>query len=391
MRIHDGDSTYLNFDNVDDLFQTPLQITDTSEKALSYSYNVQEKQVEDTLIWHKRLGHMSHSYMQHMLNHKLAQGVSLSKVHDFTCDDCHRGKMTQKPYSKTVEKAPVTQKLALVHIDICGPLHTSRHGYKYFASITDDATRYRWILLLKTKDEVFNKFKEWLPYAETQSKKKLKALRSDHGPEFTNYAFENFLKSKGIDHDYSIAFHPQQNGVAERFNRTLEEKTRTMLITAQLPVSYWEYAMKYATWLINRSASKSLLAEKMTPYEAWTGRKANLGGVHTFGCMAVCLIPKVKRDHKLSPTGEWLLYLGMSEDHKAWLLVNPTSGKEAEVRSAAIYEEKWLKTWRKDNNLPVEPDQVPFERQVDPEPPQRNFRELFQSQLTNDGNGIENS
>ena len=66
-----------------------------------------------------------------------------------------------------------------------------------------------------------------------------------------------------------------------------------MLITAQLPVSYWEYAMKYATWIINRLAASRLLKDKLTPYEAWTGRKANLAGVHTFGCMAVCLVPKI--------------------------------------------------------------------------------------------------
>ena len=116
-------------------------------------------------------------------------------------------------------------------------------------------------------------------------------------------------------------------------------------VTVELPVGYWEYALKYATWLINRAPSSTLLTEKLTPYEAWTGRKANFGGVHTLGCMAVCLIPKIKRDHKLAPSREWLLYLGMSEDHKAWLLVNPTSGKEAEVRSAAFHENKTLKSW----------------------------------------------
>ena len=231
--------------------------------------------------------------------------------------------------------------------------------------------------MLKSKDEVYPKFKEWLPYAETQSEKKLKAISSDHGPEFMSYAFETFLKERGIDHDYSIPFHPQQNGVAERFNRTLEEKTMTMPITAQLPVSYWEYAMKYATWLINRSTSSSLLAEKLTPYEAWTGRKANLGGVHTFGCMAVCLIPKIKRDHKL--VREWLLFLGMSEDHKPWLLVNPQSGKEAEVRSAAFHEDKWLNTWRKERNQPVESTQVPFERQDERAPPPHYFGDLLRA------------
>ena len=129
---------------------------------------------------------MSQSYMENMVQQKLAQGVPLSKVHAFTYDDCHRRDITQKPYSKLAKKAQVTEKLTLVHIYICGPFHTSRHGYKYFAPITDDATRYKWILLLKKKDEVFLRFKEWLPYAETLSEKKLKALRSDHGSEFTS-------------------------------------------------------------------------------------------------------------------------------------------------------------------------------------------------------------
>ena len=111
-----------------------------------------------------------------------------------------------------------------------------------------------------------------------------------------------------------------------------------MLIIAQLPVSYWEFAMKHATWLINRSATSRLLGEKLTPYEAWIGRKANLGGVHTFVCMGVCLVRKLKRDHKLSPTGEWLLLLWMSEDYKDWLLVNPNTGIYVEVRFAAFHE-----------------------------------------------------
>ena len=384
MKIYKGSETFLTFELKENLFQTCLQITEKVNAQLDQSFNVQNKKVIDehaTLNWHKRLGHMSQAYMKHLLKHELALGFPLSNVSDFTCDDCHRGKIIQQPYSKDVEKLPVTEKLGLVHIDICGPFPTSRHGYKYFAAITDDATRYRWLLLLRKKEEMFSKFSEWLPYAETQSEKKLKALRSDHGPEFTSYAFEDFLRSKGIDHQYSIAFHPPQNGVAERLNRTLEDKTRTMLITAKLPVGYWEYAMKYATWLINRSASSSLLNQKLTPYEAWTGKKASVAGVHTFGCMAVCYVPKIKRDHKLSPTGEWLLYLGMSEDHKAWLLVNPSNGKETEVRSAHFHENKYLKDWRSDNNMAIEETVVPFEKQETLPQPQRDFKSMYRSEV----------
>ena len=219
----------------------------------------------------------------------------------------------------------------------------------------------------------------WYGY-HSHSEKKLKALRSDHCPEFTSYAFEKFLKERGNDHDFSIAFHPPQNGVAERFNRTLEEKTRTMLITAQLPVSYWEYAMKYATWIIDRSATSRQLNDKLTPYEAWIGRKANLAGAHTFGCMAVRLIAKIKRDHKLSPIKEWLLFLSMSEDHKAWPLVNPENGKE--VRSAAFHEDKWLKTWRMERKKEALDTQAFVERGKEIAPPQKTFGDLLRSQLT---------
>ena len=148
------------------------------------------------------------------------------------------GEISQKPYPKEVEKALVKRKFALVHIHKCGIFHICRHGYKYFTSITDDATRYQWILPLKTKDDIIPKFQKWLPYVETLSEIKTQTLRSDQAAEFTNDAFKNLLKERGIDHDYSVTYHHQHNGVAERFNRTLEEKkTKMMMITAQLRVS----------------------------------------------------------------------------------------------------------------------------------------------------------
>jgi hypothetical protein len=104
VRICDDQYTYLNFYQQGNLFQTKLTITHNSEQALSFSYNVQEKHGESTLTWHKRLGHMSHRYMKHMVHHKLAHGVPLSNVQDFTCEDCHRGKMMQKPYPKEAER-----------------------------------------------------------------------------------------------------------------------------------------------------------------------------------------------------------------------------------------------------------------------------------------------
>ena len=290
------------------------------------------------LAWHKKLGHASHGAMQIMVKHNMAHGLPFKFVPKFKCHDCEIAKLTQQPY-QLAQHLPSTEKLGLVHTDICGPVPTSMEGYRYFATLTDDATRFKWILPLKTKGEVITKIIEWLPYAERQSGAKMKAIRSDHGMEFKSSTLENFLKERGIEHQFSIVYHPPQNGVAERTNRTLVERTRAMLLTARMPTKYWKHAMEYALWLINRSPSKALEDKRMSPYEAWHGKKANLAGVHTFGCKVNGFIPKALRDNKFSPSGQPLVFLGMSDNHKGWVLYNPIRRTYEVVRTAKFHDD----------------------------------------------------
>ena len=81
--------------------------------------------------------------------------------------------------------------------------------------------------------------------------------------------------------------------------------------------------MEYVLWLLNRSPSKALEDKKMTPYEAWHGKKANLAGIHIFGCKVNGFIPKALRDNKFSPSAKPLVFLGMSDNHKGWVLYDP--------------------------------------------------------------------
>jgi len=157
--------------------------------------------------------------------------------------------------------------------------------------------------------------------------------------EFKSNAFETFLKERGIEHQFSIIYHPPQNGVAERTNRTLVERTRAMLLTARMTTKYWKHAMEYALWLINRSPSKALEDKMMTPYEAWHGKKANLAGIHIFGCKVNGFIPKALRENKFSPSAKSLLFLGMSDNHKGWVLYNPSTRTYEVVRSAKFHDE----------------------------------------------------
>ena len=375
----------------DGLFRVSFKTVHNSE--LAFTASTLEK--HDVMDWHCRLGHPSYGVMKKMINKEMVEGVPEAvrleinltgkDVPKFDCPLCHEAKMTQKPYEEA-EHLGVEDKLGLVHSDICGPLPPSKEGYKYFLTLTDDATRYKWIYFLKQKSEVPTKIKEWIPFAKTQSKGcLLRRLRTDNGGEFTSNDFEEFLKSKGIKHEYSIAFHPPQNGVAERINRTLVEKTRVMLLDAQLPVSYWRYAMQYATWLLNRTYSRAL-KENMTPYEAWSGYKPSLRGVWQFGSMAVGYEPKPLRDNKFSSPGKWLCFMGMSENHKGWILIDPVSKKEQIVRSAKFYDGftlAWWRRWRHDlekgtasNEFGVEvrPEELKVVEEIDeplPDPPPR--------------------
>ena len=138
--------------------------------------------------------------------------------------------------------------------DICGKVNAkSFGGAEYFLTFTDVKTRYTWVYLLKTKDEVFKRFKEWKVMAENIVGRKLKVLRSDNGGEYIGKQFQEFLKSEGVHHELTVPKNHQQNGVAERLNRTPLEMVRTMLVESKLDQRFWAEAVSTATYLRNRS------------------------------------------------------------------------------------------------------------------------------------------
>ena len=128
-----------------------------------------------------------------------------------------------------------------------------------------------WVYPLKTKDQVFERFKEWQAEVETFTGKKVKALRSDNGGEYTSNAFQAHLKSCGVQHELTIPKTPEQNGVAERLNRTLLEATRALLLDAKLPQRFWDEAISTAAYLRNRSPTTAVVGA--TPHQAWFGQK----------------------------------------------------------------------------------------------------------------------
>jgi transposase InsO family protein len=146
--------------------------------------------------------------------------------------------------------------LELVHSNVCGPMpSTSLSGYVYYVSFIDDYSRKTCVYFLKSKDEVLGKFKEFKALVEKLSERKIKKLRLDNGGEYTSNEFGRFCRDVGIKRDLTNPYNHQQNGVAERNNRTIMEAINTMIHDQDLPMNLW----------VESSKKKSICLEQIIP------------------------------------------------------------------------------------------------------------------------------
>ena len=219
-------------------------------------------------LWHQRLGHISGQHLKEMVSNEMVTRVKIPvSAEFFFCEGCIEGKMQRKPF-KPVGEIRSTRKLQRVHSDVCGPMATESIGkQKYFVTFIDDSfindfSRCCSVCFIRNKSEVFEKFKEFEALVTNDCNQRICVLWSDNDGEYVSEEFEAYLKLKGIRHELTVPHTPEQNGVAERMNRTLMESARCMISHAGLPDSYWAEAVATADYTTNCTA-----LEKMTPYE----------------------------------------------------------------------------------------------------------------------------
>lgn len=311
-----------------DLFKLDLL---ESSKALACASN------DSADLWHRRLGHINYDSLQRM-KRGLVSGIEYvepPKSND-KCRICAIGKQTRLPFSKSGSRA--SDLLEVVHSDICGPMEEeSLGGSRYYLSFTDDKSRRIFVYFLKEKSGecVFNAFEEFRCMAERQTGKKLKTIRTDNGKEFTNRKLEDHLKRLGIRHQTTADYTPEQNGLAERVNRTIVERARCMLYEAGLPKSFWAEATATAVYLVNRSPTKG---HSTTPEEMWSGWKPNLAHVRVFGSKVMAHVPKPKRKKWDAKAFDCIL-TGFDEETKAYRLWDPKSRKIVKSRDVTFISE----------------------------------------------------
>jgi hypothetical protein len=210
-----------------------FSLSDFSNKSVNHICgNVSD----DTSVWHSRLCHINFGLMSRLSSLSLIPNFTIAK--GSKCHSCVQSKQPRKPHKAAEERnlAP----LELIHSDLCemnGVL--TKGGKRYFMTLIDDATRFCYVYLLRTKDEALDYFKIYKAEVENQLERKIKRLRSDRGGEYFPKIFDEFCEEHGIIHERTPPYSPQSNGVAERKNRTLTDLVNSMLATAGLSKAWW--------------------------------------------------------------------------------------------------------------------------------------------------------
>jgi hypothetical protein len=237
---------------------------------------------DEIWLWHRRLGHLNFYHLIKLKNLEAVKDLSrISKPQDSMCKPYQVGKLTRtrfKSKSFTSTKKP----LQLVHMDLCGPSRWEGTGRdNYFMLIIDDYSRLTWVAFLKEKAEAFEKFKIFKALTENQIGKRLKEIRLARGGEFMSSDFKEFCDKYGIKREYTIPRNPQQNGVVERQNRTMQQMARSMMNEKNIGQTYWVEEIHTTIHVLNKAHLRP--QSDKTPYELWYGRPASIKHFKVFG------------------------------------------------------------------------------------------------------------
>lgn len=279
-----------------------LNVTENAINKVSYSAYM----LDSCSLWHDRLGHVNFRKLHHMSNLNLIPSIDKNVN---KCNTCMLTKITRMPFPKIERTSEI---LNLIHSDLCDFHSTpTRGGKSYYVTFIDDYSRFCYVYLLNHKHEALDKFKIFKAEVENTCETTIKRLRTDRGGEYYD---PTFFENVGIVHEVTAPYTPQQNGIAERKNRTLTEMINAMLSKSGLSKGFWGEALLTACHVLNRVPTKK---NSTTPYELWKKRKPNLKYLRVWGCRAIVRVPDPKRK-KLGEKGVECIFLGYALNSKAY-------------------------------------------------------------------------
>lgn len=276
------------------------------------------------LTWHKRFGHLNMQDLKKLIRNKTLSGLNVqttSQTDDnmFNCNACLSGKGSRFPFPSTGRnRANVI--LGRIHSDLLTMSENSLSGKKYAITFVDDFSRKLWTQPLAFKSEAPKAIMHFISFVERSTGKSVVCFKSDNGGEYTSATLENWFRSKGITHETSTPYTPQQNGVAERVNRSIVEGILSMLADSGLPKKLWAEAMLTYTYCKNLSPHASNNGQ--IPDYIWHGKICSVSHLRSFGCQAWATKPQNLRK-KLEPKANPFIFVGYELLKKAYRLYDP--------------------------------------------------------------------
>lgn len=273
--------------------------------------------VERLKVWHERLAHISPKTIGKMAKLEIVDGLGKIDLNEnYFCDGCAMGKMQKQPYKSKLTKSEEVG--AVIHADLCGKMEIeSLSRSRYYLELKDEASGYTKVYFIRTKDQVLEKLKQFVADQRSETGKVMKTFFSDRGTEFDNDKVKHFFLQNGIKHLMSAAYNPQQNGRAERENRTLVDHARCMLYAKGLPKELWAEAVNTAVHTLNRIPATG---EDKTPYEKWFNKRPSVKHLRVFGTTCYTLIPKQlrKKWEAKSRKGKLVGYTDTDKNFRIW-------------------------------------------------------------------------
>lgn len=298
--------------------------------------------------WHRRFAHVNTQTIVQTSKHQGVWGLPILNNADLNCETCKLNKLKRKSfppldYSRT--KEPLERLLA----DVWGPCRVNgRQGERYYLSIIDEFSRKTALYPIETKDMVTDILIAHINKAECHLGLRVKNLRSDNGGEFIGDRLKDFFLKKGIHHEFTNPYTPEQNGIVERFNQTVLNGARAMLDDSSLGLNFWPDAMITFTYTWNRLIHGQ---ETKTPFELYEGRKPSVRHLKPFGTKTYCWVHGKYRKSKLARRAKIGFLVGYSiktRGYKVWI---PEEERVVETINVAFDEDFKGKPAEKDAHI----------------------------------------
>ncbi|GAA0175180.1 hypothetical protein LIER_28410 [Lithospermum erythrorhizon] len=273
---------------------------------------LQTTSAETFILWHQRYRYLSFKGLKTLQDKDMVRGLPMFHAQEVICIDCLSGKQTRKAILKASNWR--ADKLEGMGVLVAQQVR----GMDYFK-----------ILRIMVENE---------------SGEVIKCLRIDRGGEFTSNDFNDYCTEHEIKRQLTTAYTPQQNGAAERRNRTIMNMVRALFTAKAMPKTIWPEAVLWTVYVLNRCPT--LTVKDKTPQEAWSGIKPSVEHFKVWDCVAHAHVPKLNRS-KLDSMSKTCVFLGINEGTKGYRLVD-TESKRIIVSRDVIFEQDKAWNWKED-------------------------------------------